>query len=321
MKKEIVIIATGGTIAGAAKSAENTTGYTAGTFKIDELLNAIPALHRYEPLRTVQICNIDSSDITKDIWLKLIEAIETECAKESVLGVVVTHGTDTMEETAYLLQLILKTKKPVVLTGAMRPATAISSDGAFNLLEAIAVCHSQKTYGHGVVVVMNGQIHNARFVNKIHTTNLKAFGNLEYGQMGFVQDLQTHIIQFPNTNLSFPFTTEDLKKAPRIPIINLYADIDYEDISSFFNGKFSGIVINGLGHGMIPNRILQKLEQKNNLPLMVLSSRVCAGATLKEDNRFISVGTLTATKARILLMLSLAHTNNINEIKNYFAKY
>ena len=188
IKKHIYILATGGTIAGRAASEEATTGYEAGAIGIAELLEAVPELTRYAEVEGEQVAAIDSKDMRQEIWLCLAARCEALLAREDVDGIVITHGTDTMEETAYFLHLTVHSEKPIVLTGAMRPATAMSADGPMNLLQAVRVAADDEAAGKGVLIVLNGTIESARDAVKTHTTSLDTFRSPEMGLLGSVQD-------------------------------------------------------------------------------------------------------------------------------------
>lgn len=184
----VVILATGGTIAGEGASAERTTEYAAGVLDVSELIRLVPGLEAVARIRGEQVANIDSSHMTNHVLLKLADRVADVANEEDVAGVVVTHGTDTMEETAYFLNLLIPTPKPVVLTGAMRPATALSADGPLNLLNAVTVAASEAARHKGVLVVMNDDIHAARFVTKTHTTSVAAFQSPDLGALCQILD-------------------------------------------------------------------------------------------------------------------------------------
>ena len=181
----VEVLATGGTIAGAGQSATGTA-YTAGKVSVNHLVAAVPALAEVANVIPKQVVQIGSQDMTDDVWLKLVKTINEDCNK--VDGFVVTHGTDTMEETAYFLHLILKTDKPVVFTGAMRPATALSADGILNLYNAFQVALDDQSKGLGVLMVLNNTIGSARFSTKTNTTNVATFSGLNTGELGSVID-------------------------------------------------------------------------------------------------------------------------------------
>ena len=181
MEKKIALIGTGGTIAGQGASDTDLTGYTAGVLGLDEILASVPGTEPYGPYTYIQFSNIESSDITVKHWLDLSKLVQQLVDQDDIGGVVITHGTDSMEETAYFLNLTVHTDKPIVVTGSMRPAGAISADGPINLLQAIQVARTPETAGKGVVVVLNGYIDGARDVSKCNTTNvlLTCYGGMD----------------------------------------------------------------------------------------------------------------------------------------------
>ena len=192
MEKKIALIGTGGTIAGQGASDTDLTGYTAGVLGLDEILASVPGTEPYGPYTYIQFSNIESSDITVKHWLDLSKLVQQLVDQDDIGGVVITHGTDSMEETAYFLNLTVHTDKPIVVTGSMRPAGAISADGPINLLQAIQVARTPETAGKGVVVVLNGYIDGARDVSKCNTTNVATFDSPLVGHLGIVQDGIAH---------------------------------------------------------------------------------------------------------------------------------
>ena len=196
-KKKIYVLACGGTIAGKAASADDLTGYAAGQTSVGELLAAVPELAEYADVEGEQFCNIDSSDMTEALWLSLASRVQEIADREDVDGIVITHGTDTMEETAYFLDLTVHTIKPVVLTGSMRPSTAISADGPLNLLEAVQAASWSELGKYGVVIVMNSTVHSARFVEKTDTTHADTFKGRQMGCLGYMQDGRPYLYQQP----------------------------------------------------------------------------------------------------------------------------
>lgn len=333
MKKEIVLIGTGGTIAGKASSNSDLTGYVSGALQMEEVLAAVPGLDVYGPYRDIQFSNIDSSDMTVSHWMKLSKLIQSELEKESVAGVVIMHGTDTMEETSYFLNLTVHTNKPIVMVGAMRPATALGADGPVNLLQAVQVCREREEalekFGeeanYGVLVVMNGRIHNSRIMTKRYTTNVDSFGSLTGGTLGAVQDGYVYWHQRPyhlHTNKT-PFKLDNLKDLPRVEILYPYVGISKDIVDVYMNDEIKGLVVAGMGHGTISAPIREAL--KNNKAVTVKASRTWNGAvsSIPTDRELdlISSGTLTPLKARILLMLALTVTDDLVEIQEMFDKY
>ena len=186
-KPHVVILATGGTIAGSAADDTATTGYQAGALGIDVLVAAVPEVRDFAQITGEQLASLDSKDMSDEVWLKLSRRVNELLAKEDVDGIVITHGTDTLEETAYFLNLTVQSKKPVVLTGAMRPATAISADGPMNLLNAVRLAANPQAFDRGVLVCLNDQIDSARHVTKTHTTSLDTFKS-PLGPLGCMND-------------------------------------------------------------------------------------------------------------------------------------
>src|SRR6187431_679645 len=181
----IVILATGGTIAGAGASSTGSA-YTSGQVKIDAMIDAVPNIRKLANITGEQLANVGSQDMSVKVWLDLANRINTLLAKPDVDGVVITHGTDTQEETAYFLTLVVKTDKPVVLTGSMRPSTALSADGPLNLYNAVALAANPTAKGYGVMVVMNDEIHSAHDVKKMITTPVQTFMSPQEGLIGTV---------------------------------------------------------------------------------------------------------------------------------------
>src|SRR5258706_131362 len=187
-RPRIAVLATGGTIAGSAADAANTAGYQAGVVGVDQLLAAVPSLSAVAQIHAEQVASIDSKDMSLALWTTLAQRVNALLSTDEIDGVVITHGTDTLEETAYLLHLTVKSTKPVVLTAAMRPATALSADGPLNLLNAVTVAASGAAHGQGVLVAFNNRIHSARDVVKTSTFAVDAFQSPEVGALGWVQD-------------------------------------------------------------------------------------------------------------------------------------
>lgn len=323
--KKIVVIGTGGTIAGQSGSAEDLTGYQAGELSIDQVLATVPGVEEYGPFESHQLCNIDSSDMTMAIWAKLAHMVQAYVDREEVAAVVITHGTDTLEEGSYFLHLTVRTTKPIVMVGAMRPATAISADGPLNLLQAVQIARSPQALGQGVLVTLNGTINCARDVVKQHTTDVAAFGNSFFGHLGFVQDGQAHFyyqtLRKHTASSEFaPLPTETL---PKVALITLYGGVEAELIHQVLQGKPHGIVLAGLGHGILPEKI-QQIVEHSDIPI-VRSSRTGSGmvSAMPSDSRFgfIVSDTLAPSKARLLLMLGLTKTTDRKQLQTYFEQY
>ncbi|WP_260608508.1 type II asparaginase, partial [Klebsiella pneumoniae] len=222
----IVILATGGTIAGSAASNTQTTGYKAGAIGVQTLINAVPEMSKIAHVEGEQVANIGSENMTSDIILQLSKRVNALLARDDVDGVVITHGTDTLDETPYFLNLTVKSNKPVVFTAAMRPATAISADGPMNLLEAVTVAADPDARGRGVMVVLNDRIGAARFVTKTNATSLDTFRAPEEGYLGVVvggkPQFETRVDKIHT--LRSVFDVRQLKVLPKVVIIYGYQD-------------------------------------------------------------------------------------------------
>lgn len=327
-KPKIVILATGGTIAGSIDSELETTGYKAGVIGVETLIKAVPQIKDIAQVSGEQIANIDSSNMNDEIWLKLAKKIN-ELLKKDVDGIVITHGTDTMEETAYFLNLTVKSNKPVVLVGAMRPATAMSADGPKNLYNAVALAANENAKNKGVMIAMDDKILGARGVVKTHTLNVDAFTSPDFGNLGYIVDGK---VFFYNTiskdhTTKTPFDISKLKTLPKVDILYTYSN-DGSGVAAkaLFENGTQGLVIAGSGAGSIHENQKEVLKDliKKGLKVVV-STRVVAGSVAinKDDQNlgFISAQNLNPQKARVLLMLALTKTHNNAQIQKYFEKY
>ncbi|EOH3345294.1 type II asparaginase [Campylobacter jejuni] len=327
-KSRIAILGTGGTIAGFIDSTIATTGYTAGAIDIDVLIKAVPQIRDLADISWEQIANIDSSNMCDEIWLRLAKKIAKLFA-EGIDGVVITHGTDTMEETAYFLNLTIKSDKPVVLVGAMRPSTAISADGPKNLYNAVALVANKEAKNKGVMVAINDKILSARGVVKTHSLNVDAFSSPDFGDLGYIVDgkvfFYNNVTKAHTKNA--PFDVSKLTSLPKVDILYSYSN-DGSGVAAkaLFEHGTKGIVVAGSGAGSIHKNqkdVLKELLKKGLK--VVVSSRVVAGYVAVSDSDeklgFISAEDLNPQKARVLLMLALTKTSDPKKIQEYFLKY
>ncbi len=324
----VVILATGGTIAGRGGSATQMTGYNPGEIGVQILINAVPEIKQYANVSGEQVANIGSFAMTHEVWLKLAKRVNELLSKSDVDGIVITHGTDTLEETAYFLNLVVKSKKPVVLVGAMRPATAISADGPVNLLNAVRLAGSPKARGKGVLVGMNDQINGARDVTKTNTTHVETFKSWELGYIGYIQNGEPFF--YRETTRKHTYMSEfDISKLTELPYVEiLYGHVngDANLVNALVASDVKGIVNAGMGHGSIfpATRDALSAVAKKGIPV-VKSSRVGNGMVTRvaDDDKygFIAGDTLNPQKARILLMLALTKTNDAAEIQRIFNEY
>lgn len=323
-KPKIAILATGGTIAGYVDSAIATTGYRAGALGVEALIGGILEIQDLATITSKQISNIDSANMRDEIWLKLAREINT-LFDNGIDGVVVTHGTDTMEETAFFLSLVLKSDKPVVLVGAMRPATAMSADGPKNLYNAIALATDK--HSKGVMVAMNDKILSARGVVKTHTLNLDAFSSPDFGDLGYIVDGKAFFYNSVIKAYDTPFDLSQISNLPKVDILYTYSnDGNAVAAKALFANGTKGIVVAGSGAGSIHEDQKNALKELMKQGLkVVVSSRVTKGRIALSDRDkelgFISAEDLNPQKARVLFMLALSKTNNTQEIQDYFLKY
>lgn len=325
----IVILATGGTIAGAAATGTQAA-YTSGAVTIDAMLAAVPGIKDLANIKGEQISNVGSQDMTLNIMLKLANRINALLAQDNVDGVVVTHGTDTMEETAYFLNLVVKSDKPVVLVGSMRPSTAVSADGPLNLFNAVGVAADPNAKGRGVLVVMNDWIHAAHSLTKTSTTAVQTFmsplrglvGVSTYGKNDFY-----NTPQWKHTTGS-EFDVTNVTQLPRVDILYAYADMSPDLIDASVAGGARGIVIAGVGNGNMNKSSLEAAGRAARKGVVVVrSSRVATGTVGRnvevndDELNLVASDELNPQKARILLMLALLKSRTAIEIQNLFYNY
>ena len=325
----VVVLATGGTIAGAA-ATDVQAGYTSGQLGVQQLLAAVPQARKLARLRGEQISNIGSQDMNDTVWIKLATRVNEILAQPDVTGVVITHGTDTIEETAYFLNLVVKSRKPVVLTAAMRPSTALSADGPLNFFNAVAVAANPEAVGRGVLVVVNDWIHGAASLTKTSTTAVQTFlsplsgliGTVAYGVSEFYrQPIGRHTVNSefsvgPNTVL------------PRVDIVMAHENMDGKMIEDAAANGAKGIVVAGVGNGNMTASALKALSAQARKGIVaVRSSRVTTGQVGRDvEVNDDSLGTvaslgLNPQKARVLLRLALLKTTDPATIQRYFDEY
>lgn len=325
----VKILATGGTIAGSAASDTQMTGYKAGALGIDVLINAVPQMKQYANVSGEQICKIDSKDMSNEIWLTLSKRVNELLADDSVAGVVITHGTDTLEETAYFLNLTVKSDKPVVLVGAMRPATAISADGPVNLLNAVRVAASKDAIGKGVLVAMNDELNGARDVTKTNTTHVSTFKAPELGYLGYINNGEPVFYRESTRKhtAAAEFNVKNRKTLPYVKIVYGHADDDGVFVDAAVAAGAKGIVYAGTGNGSVHKNAEAALARATAKGVVVVrSSRVGNGTVIDAeqsyiDAHFLNGDSLSPQKARVLLSLALTETTDINRIQRMFYTY
>jgi L-asparaginase len=325
----VVVLATGGTIAGAAAS-DVQAAYTSGQVGVDQLLTAVPQAKKLAALRGEQIANIGSQDMNDEVWLKLARRINELAVLPDVDGIVITHGTDTIEETAYFLNLVVKSKKPVVLTAAMRPSTALSADGPLNFYNAVAVAANKDAAGRGVLVVANDWIHGAASLTKTSTTAVQTFLSPLSGLIGTVAYGETEFYRGPvgRSTVDSEFSLDGVMTLPRVDIIMAHENMDGKLIEAAAAVGAKGIVIAGVGNGNMTQAALDSLAaQAKKGVVCVRSSRVTTGRVGRnvevDDDKLglVASDALNPQKARVLLRLALLKPRSLTDIQRLFREY
>lgn len=324
----VIILATGGTIAGKGSSPDRAA-YESGKILIRDLLVAIPSINKLVDVQGEQIANVTSSNVTIEIWMTLLKRINEIFTRNEADGIVITHGTDTQEETAYFLSLTIRSDKPVVLTGSMRPSSAISADGPKNLYDAILVAAAPQSKGKGVIQSFNEMIYDAKNVTKINTINVNAFSAPNSGPIGKVYDGQVKYYSQPiDANNQKPFfDISKIIQLPKVEIVYMYVAASVIPLNALINDKVDGIVVAGAGNGSYSKAFEAAVENaKQKGVAIVRSSRVVSGnitiATTDEFND-VKMNTVAAfdhnpQKVRILLMLALTVTKNRDKLQEIF---
>ena len=327
--KKIKILATGGTISGKAASSTQLTGYTAGAYSVDDLLASVPALGELAQISGKQLCNIDSSSITDALLLRLSQRCNELLAQEDVDGVVITHGTDTMEETAFFLNLTVKSDKPVVLVGAMRPATAVSADGPLNIINAVKTAVCAESAGQGVLVVMNDEIYGGRDVTKTNTANVATFKAPNGGALGCIVggEVRYYYRSVRPHTLAAEFAISNVTALPRVDIIYAHIGQDRVLVDAACAAGARGLVYAGSGMGSIHGAVEAALAEAVQSGVVVVrssrtgSGRVSAGLARWQEQGFLYADNLNPQKARLLLQLALLQTHERSEVQELFLHY
>lgn len=328
-KPNVVILATGGTIAGSAET-QTQAGYTSGQVGVDILIDAVPQLKDIANVSGEQISNVGSQDMSDEIWLKLAKRINELLSDSKVDGIVITHGTDTLEETAYFLNLTVKSDKPVVLTAAMRPSTALSADGPLNIFNAVAVAGDKNAAGRGVMVVANDDIHGARAFTKTSTTDVQTFKSPESGLIGVTLYGKNTFFRTPYRAFGkqSEFSVKGVDKLPRVDVIYINADVSADLIGSAASKGARGIVTAGVGNGNMTSAALKEVSTVvKSGTVVVRSSRVPFGVTGRnvevndDELGTVASGRLNPAKSRVLLKLALLTSKDAAKIQSYFDKY
>jgi L-asparaginase len=305
--RKIVVLGTGGTLAGTAADAHDNLGYRAGQIGIGELLARIPGL-RGVPLEPEQVAQIDSKDMSFDIWRSLALRCAHWLAQEDVAGIVIGHGTDTLEETAYFLQAVLAPAKPVVLTCAMRPASALVPDGPQNLLDAVAVASTGGA--RGVVAVCAGAIHAAADVAKQHTYRLDAFTSGDTGPLGYVEEGAVRQLRAWPAEAPVAGALDRMNAVvrwPRVEIVTSHAGASGAIVQALLAQGVDGLVVAATGNGTVHQDLEAALLQARDRGVRVVRASRCAQGRVQGTpaDALPHAGGLSPVKARIALLLEL----------------
>lgn len=328
-KPAVAILATGGTIAGSGSSSSRDSAYVSASIGIDDLIAAVPGLGHIADLTGEQLLQIDSVNMDDQGMLTLARRTSQLLASDDVDAVVVTHGTDTLEETAYLLNLGLNTTKPVVFVGSMRPADALSADGPRNLRHAVAVAASSQAAGKGVLAVMNDEIHTARDVTKTHTLNVAALRS-PHGPLGCIVDDTPVFYRAPARPHPWqtPFDLTELDSLPQVDILYAHANMTTATIDALVSSGTTAIIHAGMGNGYIPDHIALALAKARAAGVhIVRASRAGSGPVVRnaaapdDTHDWLVVDDQNPQKARVLMALATTRTQDTRELQQIFWTY
>jgi glutamin-(asparagin-)ase len=328
-KPNVVVLATGGTIAGAGASTINSATYTAAKVPVDKLLAGLPELAQVAQVRGEQVFQIASESFTNDNLLTLARRVSALSKQADVDGIVVTHGTDTLAETAYFLSLTVHTDKPIAVVGSMRPGTALSADGALNLVNAVSVAASADARGKGVFVTMNDEINTARDVNKDINIQTGAFKS-QWGPLGMVVEGKNYWFRAPakrHTNQS-EFNIDNITQLPQVDIVYAYGSVQPTAVNALVASGAKAIIHAGTGNGSVADRMVKPLQDARGQGVQVVrASRVPYGFVLRNaeqpDDKYdwVVAHDMRPEKARILTMLALSKGADSKELQRMFMEY
>ncbi len=328
-QRNVVVLATGGTIAGAGATAMNSASYSAAKVPVDKLLAGLPELAKVAQVRGEQVFQIASESFTNDNLLVLARRVSALAKQADVDGIVVTHGTDTLAETAYFLSLTVHTNKPIVVVGSMRPGTALSADGALNLLGAVSVAAAPDAMGKGVLVTMSDEIQSGRDVNKDINIKTGAFLS-QWGPLGMVVEGKNYWFRAPvkRHTMQSEFNIDQIQSLPQVEIAYSYGSVPPAAIEAFAKSGAKAIVHAGTGNGSVADRIVPVLNDLRGKGVVIVrSSRVPYGFVLRNaeqpDDKYdwVVAHDLRPEKARLLAALALTKTSNAKEIQRIFWEY
>lgn len=328
-KPNIRIIGTGGTIAGVGSSSTNVSAYKSSVVPVDQLMAAVPAIMDVANVTGEQIFQIGSESFDNPHLLKLAHRVSELLKSDDVDGIVITHGTDTLEETSYFLNLTLKSEKPVVLVGATRPSSAMSADGPLNIYNAVTVAADKNAAGKGTLVVMNDEIHSGRDVFKSNSVKVETFRSL-YGPLGTVVEgkpLYYRLLARPHT-IQTAFDIDEIKSLPEVNAVYSHGNMNRVPYDAFVAAGSKAIIHIGPGPGSVPNYILPVLDEVRGKGVFVIRAAktpfgqvVRNGEVNDDEHDFIVTDDQNPAKARILMALALLKTSDTKELQRIFWKY
>ena len=325
----VVILATGGTIAGAGASAINSATYAAAKVGVDKLIAGLPELAKVANVRGEQVFQVASESLTDDNLLTLAKRVSALSKQADVDGIVITHGTDTLEETAFFLTLTVRTSKPIVVVGSMRPGTALSADGALNLYNAVNVAGSKDAAGKGVLVTMNDEIQSGRDVSKSVNIKTEAFKS-QWGPLGMIVEGRNYWFRAPvkRHTMQSEFDIDSITALPPVEIAMGYEGVGPTAIDALGKSGIKALVHGGTGNGSVANRIVPHLQKVRTDGIVVIrSSRVPDGFVLRNaeqpDDKYdwVVAHDLRPQKARILAMVAMTKTSDTKELQRIFWEY
>ncbi|MGJ7505723.1 asparaginase [Variovorax sp. ZT5P49] len=325
----VVILATGGTIAGAGASAVNSATYAAAKVGVEKLIAGLPELSKVANVRGEQVFQVASESLTNDNLLTLAKRVSALSKQADVDGIVITHGTDTLEETAYFLTLTVHTNKPIVVVGSMRPGTALSADGALNLYDAVNVAGSKDAMGKGVLVTMNDNIDSGRDVSKNVNIKTSAFSS-QWGPLGMIVEGRNYWFRAPvkRHTMNSEFDIDSITTLPPVEIAMGYEGVSSVAIDAIAKSGAKALIHGGTGNGSVADRIVPNLQKARADGVIVIrSARVPDGFVIRNaeqpDDKYdwVVAHDLRPQKARILAMVALTKTNNTKELQRIFWEY
>jgi len=324
VKKKIAVIFTGGTI---SMTVNKKTNAATPSLSSSDIMSLVHHIKDFAEVKLIDFSAIPGPHMTPEKMMELKILVETQCNREDIFGAVITHGTDNLEETAYLLDLTLNTNKPVIVTGSMRNASELGYDGPSNLASAILTAIEEESKNRGVLIVLNDEINAAREVTKTHTMSLDTFKSLEFGPLGIVDS--NHVIYYRNqTFMPNQIHTETIESD--VALIKIASGMDGRLLDFLITEKVKGIVIEAMGRGNVPPEVMGSIKNAISLNIpVVLVSRNPLGRTMPsygyagggldlKNAGVIFAHNLNGQKARIALMLALSKTNDIEKIRAYF---